>query len=387
VPRKLRRVVLFALLAAAAVAAAVYFTRTRPVEVVIWTVDRGRVEATVSNTRAGTIEACRRSRLAPQAGGQVASLPVREGDRVSTGHVLLELWNEDLEAELQLAMSEHLASEAKAKEACILAKHAEGEADRHKALHAEGITRDEALQQYIAEAEAKRAGCDAATALAEVSKAKVAVARAALERTILKAPFAGVVAEVDAELGEYVMPSPPGIPTPPAIDLIEEDCIYVRAPIDEVDAARVKVGLEARVTLDAYAGVTFEGSVKRVAPYVLDREKQARTVDVEVELARVGAEHRLLPGYSADVEVLLEAKDDVLRVPTECLLDGNRVLVLAGGVLRERKVTTGIANWRFTEILGGLEAGDRIVTSVDRDGVVDGARAVADDAGVARAES
>ncbi|PIQ40119.1 MAG: efflux transporter periplasmic adaptor subunit, partial [Thalassolituus sp. CG17_big_fil_post_rev_8_21_14_2_50_53_8] len=83
------------------------------------------------------------------------------------------------------------------------------------------------------------------------AKASVAVQQARLAQTQLRAPFAGIVAEVNGEVGEYATPSPPGVATPPAIDLIDERCLYVRAPIDEVDASVIRVGMDARVTLDA----------------------------------------------------------------------------------------------------------------------------------------
>ena len=87
----------------------------------------------------------------------------------------------------------------------------------------------------------------------EESLAAVKLAEASLSQMQLKAPFDGIIAEVNGELGEYVTPSPPASP-PPAIDLIDDHCLYVRAPIDEVDTARIRVGMLARVTLDAYRG-------------------------------------------------------------------------------------------------------------------------------------
>jgi HlyD family secretion protein len=88
----------------------------------------------------------------------------------------------------------------------------------------------------------------------------------------------------------------------------------------------------------------------------------------------------LLVGYSADVEVILAARDKVVRVPTSALQEGARVL-LAGsdGSLQERSIKTGLANWEFTEVLEGLVAGDRVVTSLEREGVKAGAAYVADD--------
>ena len=172
------------------------------------------------------------------------------------------------------------------------------------------------------EAKALQAASRAAKAQALAQKARIAQVEAALQRTVLKAPFAGVVAEVNAELGEFVTPSPTGIPTPPTIDLIDGSSLYVKAPIDEVDAPAVRPGMQVRVKLDAFSGRVFSGKVRRVAPYVLDREKQARTVDVEVDLGARPSDDVLLPGYSADVEVILETRENVVRVPTDTVLQG-----------------------------------------------------------------
>jgi HlyD family secretion protein len=235
----------------------------------------------------------------------------------------------------------------------------------------------EATEKGVGEATARRAACEAARTAARVAEARVDVARAALERTRLRAPFAGIVAEINGEVGEFVTPSPVGIAIPPAVDVIDNSCIYVKAPIDEVDAAGVRPGQEARITLDAYPGKSFPARVRRVAPYVLDREKQARTVDVEVEFLDPAITRELLIGYSADAEIVLSRRDAVLRVPTEAVLEGKRVLFYDedDGRLAGRTFEPGIANWQYTEVRDGLAEGDRVVVSVGRERVTDGALA------------
>ena len=136
--------------------------------------------------------------------------------------------------------------------------------------------------------------------------------------------------------------------------------------------------MPARITMDAFPGQFFAGHVRRVAPYVLDLEKQARTVEVEAEIDIIPAGQVLLPGYSADLEIVLAERKATLRIPTQAINDG-RVLVLGDdGILQERSISTGIGNWEYTEILDGLEAGERVVVSVDRAGVVPGAIAQAE---------
>ncbi|MCG6933537.1 MAG: efflux RND transporter periplasmic adaptor subunit [Gallionella sp.] len=351
-----------------------YFTRPKPIEVELVTVERGKVEATVSNTRAGTVKACRRAKLSAPSGGQISHLLVKKGQRVKANQVLLELWDKDLKAQEQLAREQLATAQTQAHQACVQAALADSEADRARKLKESGFISAEGLDQKVSAAKVARAGCEAANSQIEQSRSRIAVARASLQRMVLRAPFAGIVADISGELGEYATPSPPGILTLPAIDLIDDSCMYVSAPIDEVDAANVKVGQQARITLDAIKGKTFPGRVRRIAPYVLEIEKQARTVEVEVEFDQHPEEQNLLVGYSADVEIVYDSHSNVLRIPTQALLEGKRVLLYDDGTLVERTVTTGLANWDHTEITSGLKAGDRIVLSLDRTGVKAGAR-------------
>lgn len=369
--------ILLAVVVVAAAAAYSFWTSAKPVRVAVVEVDYGDVLSTVSNTRAGTVDACRRAGMSPALGGQIAALPVREGDAVVAGQVMLELWNEDLRAELELARRDTIASGGRKDEVCTRADVAAQEARRLASLLDKGLAAEEETARAVGEAKARKAGCEASKDATLVADAKVKVAQARLERTLLRAPFDGVIAEINGELGEFVTPSPVGIPTPPTVDLIDSSCLYISAPIDEVDAPAVSAGQEALITMDAFPDRRFPGFVRRVAPYVLDTEKQARTVEIEAEIENPDSEN-LLPGYSADVEIVLATRENVLRVPMQTIVDGTRVFVLDGDTIEERTIETGIRSWEYAEVVSGLEAGDRVVLTVDRDGVVDGATAIVD---------
>ncbi|MBA1145808.1 efflux RND transporter periplasmic adaptor subunit [Ectothiorhodospiraceae bacterium WFHF3C12] len=374
---KYRGIVIAVVVVGLAAAGIWYLNRPEPLQLQVAEVERGEVEATVANTRAGTVEAERRAKLAPTTSGSVAILPVRRGDRVEQGQLLLELWNSDLQAELAVARARVEAAEARASQTCVQAQSAEREAARLQRLRDQGSASAEATDRAIAERDAMAAACRASRADADIAERSVETVQAQLERTRLTAPFAGVVAEINGELGEVVTPSPPGIPTPPAVDLIDDSTMYVSAPIDEVDAPAVRVGMPARITLDAFGGRSFPGEVSRIAPYVLDREKQARTVEVEVVFNDQPEDAHLLAGYSADAEIITDVARDVLRVPTEAITEGGEVFVVDGeGILRRKSVTTGIRNWDFTAVTSGLEAGERVVLSPGREGVVDGATVI-----------
>lgn len=336
----------------------------------------GEVSATVANTRVGTIKACRRSYLAPATGGQVAALHIKEGDAVKQGQVLLEVWNQDLKAQVALQKAQIQTNRASAEQACQLAGSAEREAQRLSKLQQRNqFVSEDQVDKSVTGGKAQRASCRAAQNAIAAAEANLAVAEAAVQRTLIKAPFDGVVAEINAELGEFVTPSPPGIPTLPPIDLLDLSCLIVSAPIDEVDAAQLKTGMQACVSLDAFPDKRCSGIVTRIAPYVLEKEKQARTVEVEVTLRDPKDLAELMPGYSADIEISLNRKDKALRLPNDAIQEGNRVLLIDDDlILHERAFTPGLSNWHYTEVVAGLQAGDRVALSLGKEGVKDGAK-------------
>jgi HlyD family secretion protein len=354
------------------------YSKPKPIEVALKPVTLGIVERTVANTRAGTIKACRRAKLSPSIGGQISKLPIKEGEKVKEGQILMELWNRDLTAQAVLAEREVSSTRSRSRSVCLKAEVAEREAKRMLALRKRNVVAEERTDKAVAESDALRADCKAAITQVGVSEAKLSAARASLERTRLLAPFDGVIAEINGELYEYVTPSPVGIPTPPAVDIIDNSCFYVTAPIDEVDAGGIRVGMPARITMDAFSNKRFEGKVRRIADYVLDLEKQARTVDVEVEFNNPEDIKYLLAGYSADIEVILDKREDVVRVSTEAVMEGREVYVYLPDQRKvvKRKILAGLSNWDQTEILDGLSAEELVVVNVDNPGLKDGAAAV-----------
>jgi HlyD family secretion protein len=354
--------------------------RPEPVSVTVLAAARGPVEETVTGSRAGTVKSRRRATLSPEVGGRVEKLSARKGDRVRKGDVLVRIVDADVRAQLVLSERSLVVAEAAEREACRAAEQSRRDLARTESLAKEEVLSLGLLEKAQTEAGMTAASCEAARARIGQARASLDVARVALGKTVLRAPFDGVVAELSTEEGEWVTPSPPGLPIPPVVELFDPDDTYVSAPLDEVDVGRVKPGATVRVTLDAYPGKTFDGKVTRVADYVVDLKEQNRTFEVEVSLADAAFARTLLPGTSADVVVVLSRKEDALRVPTYAVLPGGSVLLLAKGRLVSSKVRLGLKGTEWAEVLSGLCAGDSVVTSLDRAEVKEGARARAEEA-------
>lgn len=373
--RSARRIVVILLLAAGAAVVRFTVLRPKPVPVTVFAIAPGIVEETVTNSKAGTVKSRRRSSLSPEMGGRVVELPVKKGDRVTEGQVLVRLAAGDVEAEVALRERTLEAARESERQVCQSADQAERERARMARLVKDHIVSADLFEKAESEARIAVSACAAARAHVREAEAAGDVARATLGKSVLRAPFPGVVAELQAHLGEWITPSPPGIAMPSVVELIDPDASYVSAPLDEVDAGKVHAGLPVRVSMDAYPGRSFPGKVVRVAPYVVDRELQSRTFEIEVDFDDAVFARTLLPGASADVEVILAAKDGVLRVPSYALLEGGKALVFKDGKLAAAKVETGLRNWEFAEVTAGLAAGDKVVTSLDREEVKEGAKA------------
>jgi HlyD family secretion protein len=377
----MRRLLIVVLIMAALAGAGVWLSRPKPLPVVLKEVALGRVEATLANTRAGTVEACLRTKLSTIIGGRIEYLGVKEGDKVKKGQLLLKLWNDDQQAQAALAQTQIALAARRVDEACLVAVNAEKEAKRQAELRARGFVSASREEAARTEAAARQASCNTSKADVTQAEARLTATRVEQGRVALYAPFAGTVAKIVGELGEYSTPSPPGVPTPPAIDLIDDSCMYVKAPMDEVDAPKISPGQIVRISLDALPGKQLAGTVRRVAPYVSAVEKQARTVDIEVDFGAPENIGKLLVGYSADVEIILAVRESVLRIPTAAIQEGGRVLLFnaASGKLEERQVKVGLANWEYSEITEGLVAGERIVTSLEKEGIKAGVAVVPDE--------
>ena len=115
----IRRLLIFLFILATLAAAFWWFTRPRPVAVVVREIDRGKVESSIANTRAGTVEACLRTKLSTITGGRIELLNVKEGDRVQKGQLLMKLWNGDQQAQSTLALAQVVTARQRVTEATL----------------------------------------------------------------------------------------------------------------------------------------------------------------------------------------------------------------------------------------------------------------------------
>jgi HlyD family secretion protein len=342
--------------------------RPKPIEVEATPVARGVVEDAVTNSQAGTVRSRLHARVSAERSGRVMQIPHREGEEVRTGDLILLLDTSTAENQLSAARRDLEALRAGGGAARAAATFARQDYDRISRLAESGAVSRGQLDSAKTRLDSAEAELKAAEARVGRAVSSIRLAEDELAHLRIQAPFDAVITTRLVEVGESVVPGQP------VFEIMSPDSLYVVAPIDEIDIGRISEGLPARVSLDPFPNVTWDGTVRRVSDIVNDVREQNRTLDVEVDLRNVTGRPRPKPGTSADVEIILDKRENVIRVPTFAVIEGKRVLLAEDGKAVSRDVTSGLRNWEWTEIRAGLAEGDLVITNLDKQGVEPGVR-------------
>ncbi len=364
---RLPRWILFLLLVVAVVAAAAMWPKS-PVHVRAMAVRRGQVEDVVTSATSGEIKSVHETEVRAEIAGTVVAVKARRGDAVKKGQVVIaldaaELDGRIVEARAQVAAAQAALAQSQAQEAS-----ATPVAARVARLARQGAATQDALDRASAEAQAARAAEAAARAQIAEAQAGLQLAEIARRKADLAAPFDGVLQQVFPEVGASLAPGAP------AFDVLDVSAARIETTIDEADAARIRVGQPAEMTLDAYPGVRFHGTVSLIAPAVAPDPRLGTTRSLPIWVA-VDPDPRLRIGMSCTVEIIVSRKQGVLWVPSQVIIGRGAersVFRIDAGVLHKVPVEVGLSNWERTEVVSGLSEGDRVVASLDSPGLKDG---------------
>jgi RND family efflux transporter MFP subunit len=281
------------------------------------------VESTVTTTSSGTIEAEQQAALGFGVSGRVKMIHTRVGAQVRKGQILAELENLDL-----------------------------------KTIHQDSVQELHRSQELFKANLVSKAAMDEA-------KKNFEIARSNRDKTIIQAPFDGLVSELNLEVGELSQPT--GSKERPPIRLIDLKPRIVKGNIDEVDLSKIQVGSTARIRIPALGQKSLEAYVSRVVPFVSTTREQDRTSEIELKFKNMNND--IIPvGASADIEVVTSSKENTLAVPTRVILgqSGQRYVYRHfDNRIHKIPIQIGIGNYDRSEILSGLSKGDIVIFPPD----------------------
>jgi len=193
---------------------------------------------------------------------------------------------------------------------------------------------------------------------ADIARANLDVAKLNLEKAVIVAPFDGMVAGISIIKGQEI--SAATLATP-AISLVDTSKIEMSGFIDELDIAAVKVGQEASISLDSLPDTEVKGKVSFISPIGTNR---AGIVSYATTITLENPSEELRDGMSATAKIIIERRDDVLMILNKAIqgtLQKPIVKVLVDGQIEEREITLGLTDGRNTEVLSGLEEGEKVI--------------------------
>lgn len=284
---------------------------------------RQRVEDVITGT--GQIEAIQSIELRPEVDGRITEIIVREGSMVPEGEPLFRIDDAELRAQVTRAEAER-----------DLARQV---LDRQRQLMQSQSSTESDLQQAEATYRAAQANMD--------------LLRLRLERTVVRAPFAGIAGARLVSIGDYVTSQTR------LVSLQTVNPQHVTLSVPERYAEQLRTGLEVTFAVAALRGRTFTGRVVFVDPVV---RLPARTILLKAIVPNPRRE--LAAGMFAEGRLVAAARENAVVVPEEAVLPTQGVTlvyVVADGRAQRRQVEIGVRTPGFVEIASGLEAGEQVV--------------------------
>jgi len=340
--------------------------RTQPISVRVHKIEQGEVRDLVSSIAAGRVAAKKEVTLRAEIGGTVVRLHHRRGEVVAAGAPLLAFDAAELTERLRIAQLSVAVGRAQAAQAVTSASLAGTNAARAKRLNEVGALPISETESVLGQYEVALKSADVALASIAQGQATAELAKIALKKSVVFAPFACTVLTTSIEEGDIVAPGMP------LLALADASELHVDADIDEADIARVKVGMPAEMSFDAFPD-RVRGLVTEIAPSVSRDIRGNRSVAIKVALPR---DARMLVGMSADVDVIVLTRERVVWVPPGAVMGRGAertVYVVENDVARRRRIEVGIATWEAVEVTKGLVPGDRVVMTLAVPGLQDGA--------------
>ena len=309
-----------------------------------------------------------------EVGGLIEKLNVEESQHVNRGELLAEL--DDTEYRLNLERQE--AARLKVLSDYLVEKRFSDKGELSIAVDEKGVqeakdTYEKARQQYrekkISQEEYEKASRNYEMVLIESGEMKEEVLAAAknltqneiavkeaqltLEKTKIRAPFSGIVFDIQVSPQERVSPGTE------LFTLVNIDRIHVQARVLESEIGKMRIGREVDLKFSAYPGKVFKGKVKAISPVV---NPDDRTCKVTIDVAN--PEEEIKPGMHAEVEIAAEIYEDRLLIPQDAVLVrmGRKLaFVVEEGIAKWRYIEVGIENEDYAEVLDGVKEGETVI--------------------------
>ena len=367
---KIFGIILAAILVVALVAGATFYSRnSAPVVEVAAAQKAGNAGPTALLNASGYVTPRRRATIAAKITGRVIGVYFDEGVHVKEGQILAKLDDSDVKRALDSAVADRNSTRAQIADYEVQLKNAELLVHRSKELQAAGVQSQEILDNAVTSADSLRAKIALTKEQVAAAESRINEAQQAVDNTVIRAPFEGIVVSKDAQVGEMVSPisAGGGFTRTGIATIVDMNSNEIEVDVNEAYIARVVPEQKVTAVLDAYPDWQIPSKVRTVIP-TADRQKAT----VKVRISFIKLDPKILPDMGVKVTFLGDepkkqagAVEPVATVPTAALRDDNGsriVYIVKDNKLERRAVKPGNPRGSDTEIFAGLIPGDLVVT-------------------------
>jgi len=304
----------------------------------------------------GVIEAWKSINLTPDVGGKIAKIHVEEGERVRKGQLLAELDTRAIRLQLEQAKAALAVAEANYKDT-------ERNMERMERLERENAISD---QQY----EKVKLAYEAAEAQLQQARAALNLAEHNLDVSLMEAPFNGIVASRNAEVGDVINPMMGGFSsTSGVLTLMDFSRVKIEVDVPHQDIVRIEKGQPAQLRVTTFPDKVFQGQVA-----IVNLTADPLTKKFKVEAMIDNPDLVLRPNTFGEVTLEVSTHEDALVIPQKAVLESKYVfLVGENNQAQRREVNLGLQNADLVEILNGLKEGYLVIVDGNY-GLEDGAK-------------
>ena len=349
-------------------------------------------DITQTVTATGTIDPEFKVIITPEVTGEIIDLPVKEGDTVKKGQLLIKIKGDQYMAQKDRLEANLKSSEANLKMRDAELKRIELEYDRVKELHSKALASDSELETAQTNFLTAKASYEAAEANVLQSKAQLREVMDILYKTTIYSPMEGIVTQLNVELGERVLGSgfSQGTNIMTVADLDNMEAVI---DVDENDVVLVSIGDTANVTVDAFGDKVFHGIVKEIGNSAKQTGlgTQEQVVNFSVKVKLIDLDPSLRPGMSCNADIETETVSNVISVPIQSVTARTDIPVENDSLKSEEKdegesgtfekkkpkevvflakngkakmvvVETGISDDNYLQIKNGIQEGDEVIS-------------------------
>jgi len=362
----LRILIILAVFAAVSVGGYAWLQNRDPADGGLTLIDVARGSITEKAVAVGQIEPRLKFHVKSKISGIVKRCAVEVGDEVRAGDPLFEIVPDPTPSELVDAQS-------RVDSARSAFDRAEADWTRSDELSRQGIISNDQLDlKREAFEQAKITLASAEDSLELIRKGRIS-GRGEGMQSILRSPAGGIVLERKVDPGDPVVPLTSFQEGTDLAVIADMSDLIFKGTVDEIDVGKLKVGVLARLKVGAMPGQEVTGRLTRIAPQA-KQEEGARLFEVEIEMDPV-SEVVLRAGYSANADLVIREKTDVLVIPERLVRfeeDGAKKFVelppeAPGAEPRKVEIETGLSDGLNIEVVSGLEEGDKVVQRPPRD--------------------